>query len=129
MQPDDRTSTGTFPPDEPLPSPIRLLTPGTAIAERYEIRRPLGRLQRARRMLREQRMTFRYSLRLYGPRRRLQMLQMKFASWEWVSAVIRVSILLISGMTERRSAGVSPAGPPASGRHDDVDSSNKAAAR
>ena len=35
------------------------------------------------------RMTLRYSLRLYGPRSRLQMLQMKVASWECVSAVMR----------------------------------------
>ena len=29
------------------------------------------------------RMTLRYSFRLYGPRSRLQRLQMKLASWEW----------------------------------------------
>jgi len=34
-------------------------------------------------------MTLRYSLRLYGPRSRLQMLQMSLASWQWVSVFIR----------------------------------------
>ena len=34
------------------------------------------------------RITLRYSLRLYGPRSRLQMLQMKLASWEWVLGLI-----------------------------------------
>ena len=41
------------------------------------------------------RMTLRYSLRLYGPRSRLQMLQMSLASWRWVSVFI--SLFAFSG--------------------------------
>ena len=40
------------------------------------------------------RMTLRYSLRLYGPRSRLQMLQMKPASREWVSGLNAESKIL-----------------------------------
>ena len=41
-----------------------------------------ARMQSKRRRTVSGRMTLRYSFRLYGPRRRLQMLQMKLAIWE-----------------------------------------------
>src|SRR6218665_278247 len=44
------------------------------------------------------RMTLRYSLRLYGPRSRLQMLQMSLASWWWGSVFIQsFRVLYFSG--------------------------------
>src|SRR5476649_326967 len=44
-----------------------------------------ARIQSNRRRTVRGRMTFRYSLRLYGPRSRLQMVQMKLAISKWVS--------------------------------------------